>query len=98
MDSCDVPYMSHILGMKMEVLFFAWSIAVCVESHSICVWPDSRHFNSIISMFTAYSKTEAMNLFLFWPVQVSENSMTYLIDGGSDYKYIMRHVPISQAP
>ena len=79
---------SHILEMKMEVLFFTCSIAACIESHFICVWPGSRNFCSMISMlgivFMAYSRVEAMHLFLFWPVQVSENRMTCLIDGGSD--------------
>ena len=93
---------SHILGMKIEVVFFPCSIAACIESHSICVWPGSRHFCSMMSVlgivFMAYSYAEAMNLFLFWPIQVSENRMTCLNDDGSDRKYLMLHVPISQAP
>ena len=35
---------SHILGMKTDVLCFARSFATCIKSHSICVWPGSRKF------------------------------------------------------
>ena len=49
-------------------------------------------------VFIAYINAAAMNWFLFWPVQITENNTTCLMDGGSDLKYISRHVPISHAP
>ena len=63
---------SHIIWIKMEVPFFACSIAVCIGLHSICVWPGSSSFCLMISMlevvFMAYSKAEATNLILFLQV------------------------------
>lgn len=63
---------SHMLGINIEVFFFAYSTAACIESHSIWVWPLSRKFYSIICRFgllkPASCSEEATNWFLFWPI------------------------------
>ncbi len=85
---------SHWLGIKIEVLRFACSIAECMESHSMCVWPDSRNFCYIVSMlfecFTSCSKLAATYWFLFWPVQQSEYRTTCFMAGGKLFKWAIR--------
>ena len=62
--------------------FFACSMAECIESHSIWVCPDSKNFCSMISICalleTVCSNPDAKNVFLFWPEQQSEYSITCL--------------------
>jgi hypothetical protein len=71
-------------------------------SHSICVWPLSKHLWSIISIFdkftTACIKAVAVNWFLLCPEQASEYNITCLMLPGKDSSCKCKADPISHAP
>ena len=100
--SGHLKYCVHCSGTYKQVCFFACSMAECIESHSIWVCPDSRYFCSIISMFEwadiVCNNLDAKNWFLFWPEQQSEYKITCLIFDGKELRWIIAHVPISDAP
>lgn len=82
--------------------FLADSIALCMESASMCEWPLSRNLCSITFMcsnvLTMNRRRLAINWFLFCPPQVSENKETSCTLSGSVWNHWNRAKPISQLP
>ena len=93
--------LSQSLTQNTEVCFF-YSIALCIESHSIYEWPLSKNFCSM--MLNSVTCTKLRNklatcMFLFCPPQVSENRDKCLTCGGKRFViYHNRQLPISQLP
>ena len=96
---------AHWDGTKIDVHFFALSIAECIESASISEWPLSKNFWLIVSnlsfLFKAYNNADETNWFLFWPPQLSEyRVISFKLDAFSASLeiYMSKQLPISEDP
>ena len=74
----------HCDGTNTEVSFLAPSMQACMESHSICEWPDSKNLWLITcklsgELLMLYNRDAETNLFLFWPMHASEKYVISLV-------------------